>query len=384
MDYFQSKPTTVTIAMKNQPIKPFKFSSRSNCAYFMVILLLANDTELNPGPRPVKYPCIVCSKPAKWGQTCLQCDSCDGWYHTQCMDMPIELYETYANSNISWICSQCGQPNVSPPALNPTSGLPLSNSFSFLDVPHQPAEDQQPLASDVEPTPQESSNKSANSHKSKSNLKFLVVNCDGLYNKFPDLLASIDTEKPDVIVGTESHLKSSILSPEITPPGYNIFRRDRASGRKGGIFIMTKDTLITTECTITAPNAELVWIELHVQGHKPLIIGSFYRPPNSPDSNLQELNTSLSEIGTRCKNAVIILCGDFNLDGVDWVNRTVKPYAKEATKCSKLLDICNDNFLDQMVIKPTRISGATKSILDLVLTSHPGFITNSIVMSSQE
>ena len=54
----------------------------------------------------------------------------------------------------------------------------------------------------------------------------------------------------------------------------------------------------------------------------------------------------------------------------------VKPYANESSKCALLLDICNDNLLDQMNNEPTRISGATKNILDLVLTSHSNFIEN--------
>ena len=357
----------------------------------MVILLLANDTELNPGPRPVKYPCLVCSKPAKWGQSCLQCDSCDGWYHTECMDMPVQLYEHYANSNIAWICSSCGQSNVSPPAFNTLTGLPLSNSFSFLDTtvahdqPHAAFEDslQEDRASNSsfeEPNPP---NHQSNAGKRRShnphNLKCIVVNCDGLYNKVPDLQVLIDKHKPDVIIGTESHLKSTILTPEITPPGFSTFRRDREESNKGGVFIMVKENLIATECNVISTEAEQLWIELHIQGHRPLVIGSFYRPPKSPATNLQELSSTLPDIKAKFKNAVIILAGDFNLADVDWENWCVKPYPIEGPKCSALLDICNDNFLDQMVTKPTRISGATKNILDLVLTTHPGFISNCSV-----
>eukprot|EP00057_Strongylocentrotus_purpuratus_P009574 XP_011664048.1 PREDICTED: uncharacterized protein LOC105438213 [Strongylocentrotus purpuratus] len=186
----------------------------------------------------------------------------------------------------------------------------------------------------------------------------------------------IDNLKPDVIIGTESHLKPNILTAEITPPGFTTYRKDRIHARKGGVFDMVKDDLITTECKFVESGAEVLFIELNIQGFKKLIIGSFYRPPNSDLANLHGLAQSLSDICAKFKDPILIVGGDFNLADVDWTKRTVKPYATEAAKCSMLLDICNDFFLDQMVRDPTRISGSTKNILDIFLTSHPNFIRN--------
>ncbi len=120
---------------------------------------------------------------------------------------------------------------------------------------------------------------------------------------------------------------------------------------------MVRDALIATECNINAADAELIWIEIHIQGYIPLIVGSFYRPPNSAPSNLTQLADNI----VKFKNAVLVVAGDFNL-------------ADESSKCSLLLEICNDHFLDQTVKEPTRISDAAHNILDLVLTSHSNFI----------
>ena len=49
---------------KLQPLQP-KFNLQSNSNYILILLLLAGDTEVNPGPRPIKYPCMVCKKPVK-------------------------------------------------------------------------------------------------------------------------------------------------------------------------------------------------------------------------------------------------------------------------------------------------------------------------------
>ena len=114
-----------------RPLKQ-RFNIKRKSSYLIVLLILAGDTELNPGPRPIKYPCLICKKAAKWGQNCLQCDQCSGWYHIDCMQMPTYLYEANANSSMSWLCCECGLPNISPSVFHTLSGISTSNSFSSL------------------------------------------------------------------------------------------------------------------------------------------------------------------------------------------------------------------------------------------------------------
>ena len=70
------------------------------------LLLLCGDVNLNPGPN-WKFPCGICSKPVKSNQMGIQCDQCDAWLHTNCLDMNFGDYETLANSSCSWICPNC-------------------------------------------------------------------------------------------------------------------------------------------------------------------------------------------------------------------------------------------------------------------------------------
>ena len=78
----------------------------------LLLVLQAGDIELNPGPHIPKFPCKICWKAAKWGQKCLQCKLCQGWYHTGCLGMPDSVYDVYENnSSLSWICNEgCGMP----------------------------------------------------------------------------------------------------------------------------------------------------------------------------------------------------------------------------------------------------------------------------------
>jgi hypothetical protein len=58
--------------------------------------------------------------------------------------------------------------------------------------------------------------------------------------------------------------------------------------------------------------------------NKSVIIGSYYRPPNSILDALNNLKSSIANVNEHSKDKPIILAGDFNLPHIDWENNTVK------------------------------------------------------------
>ena len=247
INYGSGSLEDVSCSMKLQPHRP-KFCS-SNISYLMVILLLAGDTEQNPGHRPVKCPCVMCKAAAKCGQNCIQCEQCSEWFHIECMNMPLQEYETYASSSSTWFCNQCGQPNISLPGLQPMSDSSTSNFFSVLEdtLVHEELGD---------PVAASSPTKSPDSHNTFSrrrhNLKYSVINCDDLCNKMPQLELFIDDHKPDVIIITESHLKDHIFTAEITPLGFTAFRTAKTIN-PGTFHIIIMDTTSSTSSPLALP-----------------------------------------------------------------------------------------------------------------------------------
>ena len=69
--------------------------------------------------------------------------------------------------------------------------------------------------------------KKAFQKNSKSKIETLIVNCDGIANKIPDLNLMVETHGADIIIATESKLDSSVLSPEVT---YTLWLHDGAEG----------------------------------------------------------------------------------------------------------------------------------------------------------
>ena len=59
------------------------------------------------------------------------------------------------------------------------------------------------------------------------------------------------------------------------------------------------------------------WVKLTTKGDKRLYIGACYRPDKSAEKTLNDCDDYLQAI-TKNESNVILLRGDFNLDGWDW------------------------------------------------------------------
>ena len=102
---------------------------------YLCALLLAESyaPEPNPRPRPCKYPCGYCSKAVKWITPGVCCDTCNVWYHQECLGMKDSVY--LALKSVSLECIKCDMPNFST-ALFDTSLFETSNSFDPLTCTH--------------------------------------------------------------------------------------------------------------------------------------------------------------------------------------------------------------------------------------------------------
>jgi len=155
------------------------------------------------------------------------------------------------------------------------------------------------------------------------------------------------------------------------PPQYNSSRCDRKRGG-GGVLVASKDSIITEALPDYDTNCELHWIKIHLEGAKTLIVGVFYRPPDSPIQCLHELSLSLTRIRVKYPDAILMLGGDFNLPGIDWQSMSHVPSRPKKAESELLLSTIQDFHMDQLNTEPTRGT----SILELVLSSCPELVTS--------
>ena len=104
--------------------------------------------------------------------------------------------------------------------------------------------------------------------------------------------------------------------------------------------------------SLELPDIECVQIEL-LLCNKKLLIGTYYRPPNSLPAVLSSIEDSIGlALDTNVHN--IFITGDIS------ANRSAR----------KIDDICLQYNLNQLITDPTHFTETSNSIIDLFLTSN--------------
>ena len=193
-------------------------------------------------------------------------------------------------------------------------------------------------------------------------------------NKRSELLAIIEASKPDIIAITETLPKQRgerIQVAELEIPDFDCFKNG-ANGR--GVCIYTKKYLkaIQVEDLTSSNFEECMWCEIRLDGNDKLLIGCVYRSPSSTNANNSQLQELILNSYRRNPSHLLIV-GDFNYLEINWVSWTSSVVSQHNSK--DLIDTLQDNFLVQLVDKPTRYrEGQKPSLLDLIITNEENFI----------
>ncbi|MEW8546213.1 MAG: reverse transcriptase family protein [Candidatus Thiodiazotropha sp.] len=178
-----------------------------------------------------------------------------------------------------------------------------------------------------------------------------------------------EAEAYDILVFSETWLKpviknESILIENFSPP----FRKDRSDRVGGGVAIYVRDTITCKERQDLEINGlEAKWIEIIVRSRK-VLIGAFYRPPNSTtdyynlilESFDRAYNTNISDI---------IITGDFNYD-------------MSTNENNKIKDLMLQYQLTQLIKDPTNFTENSASLIDLFLVRNLTNVLFSGVLDS--
>ena len=226
-------------------------------------------------------------------------DTCNTWFHTDCMGMSSSSYDRINRSDITWICATCDTPNYST-SLSDTYISETSNQFdalsnldaitaATLDSTNQSSlNSRSSVASSSDfgsPLQRSSPIKRPSRRKNASRpLKILTSNLQSLNAKKEVFWESVDSCQPDLIIANEIWLKPDQLNSEMMPPGFNTpIRQDR-----GGVMIATKQDLIDSEIKLET-ECEIVATKVELYQQQPLIIMSAYRPTNNDLTYTQNL-----------------------------------------------------------------------------------------------
>ena len=79
----------------------------------------------------------------------------------------------------------------------------------------------------------------------------------------------------------------SVFDSKVFPSTYSVYRKDR-NKHGGGVFIAIRENLPSYQIQMDT-SLEIIWVRLHIDSNNDVILGSFYRPPSSPTSALDDL-----------------------------------------------------------------------------------------------
>ena len=183
--------------------------------------------------------------------------------------------------------------------------------------------------------------------------RILHINAQSIRNKMNDLIA--ESVEYDIICITETWLQQEILNESITIPNFdNLYRKDRRNDAHGGVAIYVRSDLLSKQRKdLEIENLEAVWCEIML-GKKRILIGTFYRPPNS---NIEHWAT-IEESIERAKSSdipYIFILGDLNCNML--------------TPNSKLSVVIDSFNMTQLIKEPTHITNNSQPLIDIIVTT---------------
>ena len=293
---------------------------------FINVLLQCNDISLNPGPNQRGLLSQFCNKHIGRSQENVQCSNCNLYYHLRCLDTEYEQ---------SKLCRLCG-------ILNPSNDSTDETMFSSIAVPDE-------LVNFVK----------------RRGLKIIHQNVQSLRSKINELrlLCTSLQNGIHILTLSETWLNESILDSEISIPGYNLFRLDRGEHGGGVAVYARKELSFVRRDDLEMEEVEGLWLELFLPKSRGVLIGTFYRPPNTSkyhDSDfMSKLEVELSTATSTDKEVIIL--GDFNCD--------LLPTRSVNAECKQLKSLLKFMNFNQLIKKPTRINQTTATLLDLIATN---------------
>lgn len=203
-------------------------------------------------------------------------------------------------------------------------------------------------------TSSESSALPLNSPDLLNNFSVVHYNVQSIVNK-RDVLET-ELRNFNIICITETWLHAGITDDEIAMSDFKLYRRDRTGDAHGGVCVYVDQNYHSKRrADLEMNNIECIWLEITIQ-HRKLLIGTFYRPPNSTNEILTSIENSIGlAYDTNIHN--VLVTGDFNFDML------------KDNPSSKVLNICQYFGLENLIKEPTHFTEHSSSLIDLFLTS---------------
>ena len=167
----------------------------------------------------------------------------------------------------------------------------------------------------------------------------------------------------DTLFLAETKIDSTVSSHLVSHPGFRTIRKDRKKGAGGLLACVRNDLSAYRRLKLESSNIESICLDVKDSNNSRFIVCAFYRSPTKCNESdfLASLSTAAENMYNTRKE--LLLLGDFNMDMYE--NRDQSRFPD-----TRLVDFCNRLCLSNRIDNPRRVSKTSKSLVDVLLTSH--------------
>ncbi|XP_065651308.1 uncharacterized protein LOC136079499 [Hydra vulgaris] len=205
----------------------------------------------------------------------------------------------------------------------------------------------------------------------------MYLNATSLENKFDEFIVLVDTYRPQIIAVSETWFKSILV---VNLNGYNLYRRDKNDGRRGGgvcLYITeTIKSLELNDAVFNLSKIEQIWATVYLENYK-YLVGCIYRPNNFVDMNDMDLVFKKTKDYIDIKGYKdLLITGYFNFPSIVWSNEYITNIKNENGIEHKFSETLTRTYLYQHVNVPTfqMSNNSATNTLDLIFTTQSGSI----------
>lgn len=200
-------------------------------------------------------------------------------------------------------------------------------------------------------------------------LNICHVNAGSIHPKIDEFRYVFDNVLLDIIIVSETWLKSYRSNASIKLEKYEVVRNDRYAKQSGGVAVYIRKGLNYKVLTSSEGiKSEFLFLEIIFPDSK-ILVGAYYKAPKVEELDIFE--NVVAELTDACDD--IIILGDFNENQYDMVNNNPCSYCvrNTRTKCR-----CSDSLeavgLKSIGTIPTHYpENGRPSLIDLFLTNRP-------------
>ena len=183
------------------------------------------------------------------------------------------------------------------------------------------------------------------------------LNVRSLLPKMEEIRFIVATADFDIFCINESWLDPSIYEHEFKIDGYSAISRPR-NRHGGGVMIYVKECLkFNRRLDLEIHDIESIWVEINFEKTQ-MLVCSMYRPPSSDRDYYEKMSDSIESACLEDK--IVVIIGDLNFNYIFDENLHRNP----------LYHIECSNGLKQLVNNYTRETATSKSVIDVIFTSH--------------